>query len=328
MAFIPQVRKWPADRAVLLVHGIGNASGNGDAAFPLAELKAALGTNASKFAFYTLNYDFINDWAARKNNLGAGVNKLGKAIADHYDNAELSDTISEYCGDLLWPVLHRETRLAIHDAFLAQLDQMVLDCVESMFKGGTFPTPPKVSIIAHSLGCYHTFEALHTACTDPQFSLQPGTDLTQLESVILMASPVQLMRTVASDIKTLIPSPSELAILNGGGLSIPAEIMDGEPFPAARHFVSLTGTQDPVGGHLLGKLNSWAFMDIKNQETVIVKQSLVAGDPVNSLKAALQSGAGKVGAATSLVKDPHSWTEYVIAEADRVASLLTAGMVT
>ena len=328
MVFVPQVKKWPADRAVLLVHGIGNASGNGDAAFPLAELKVALGADAPKIAIYTLNYDFINDWAARKLQLGSAIDSLGKAIAEHYNNAELSATLAEYCGDLLWPVLHRETRLAIHDAYLAQLDQIMVDCINSMAARGEDPATAKVSIIAHSLGCYHTFEALHTACTDPQFNLQPGTDLTQLESVVLMASPVQLMRTVASDIKKLIPRPSELAILNEDGLSLPAEIMDGERILAARQFVSVTGTQDPVGGHLLGKRNDWAFMNITGQRTLLVNQSLVAGDPVTSLKAALMGDATKVGAVASLVKDPHSWSEYVSGQSKLLTELFTPGLVT
>lgn len=323
MAFVPQSLKWPSDRAVLLVHGIGNASGNGDAAFPRAELEAALGDGAADVAIYTLNYDFINDWTARKLNIASAIEKLGKAVADRYDNPELSATLAEYCGDILWPVLHQDTRLAIREAYMAQLDQIMSDCIESMLPKGLDPRDARVSIIAHSLGCFHTYEALHAAVNEPLHHLQPFSHGAQLENVVLMASPVKLMRTIAGDIDKLVPKASELATMSPKGLFIPAEPVPGKkPKPATRKFISVTGTQDPVGGHLLGKRNDWAFMDMDGQVTKFVSQSLVGPNPAQSLALALKSGSGAVGAATSTVNDPHSWTEYMKSQATLLAGLL------
>ncbi len=323
MAFVPQSLMWPSDRAVLLVHGIGNASAGGAAAFPRAELEAALGANASELAIYTLNYDFINDWAARKLQLGAAIDALGKAVSARYNKPELSDTIAEYAGDILWPVLHQDTRLAIREAFMAQLDRIMSDCIESTLPKGLDPRDARVSIIAHSLGCFHTYEALHAAVNEPLHHLQPFSHGAQLESVVLMASPVQLIRTVASDISLLVPNASELATMSPNGLFIPAEPVPGRKAkPATRKFISVTGTQDPVGGHLLGKLNKWAFMDMPGQTTTIVPQSLIGANPAAALALALKSGAGAVGAAGSIVQDPHSWSEYMKNEGAMLAGLL------
>ncbi len=61
--------QWPGKRAVLLVHGVGNAK-PGDYA-PLAQqVESLLGASASQFAVYFLYYDQINDWLAR---LGSGM---------------------------------------------------------------------------------------------------------------------------------------------------------------------------------------------------------------------------------------------------------------
>jgi hypothetical protein len=315
--FVPQSKAWPADRAVLLVHGIGDASA-GKNPFPVAELTDALGGSAFGLAVYTLNYDFINDWAARKLQLAAGLQSLGMAIAARFSNPALAETLAEYSGDVLWPVLHQDTRLAIRDAYMAQLQQIVLDCGETALARGHDPLEYRVSIIAHSLGCYHTYEALHAAVKEPEYRLRPGTDLTQLESVIMMASPVQLIRTIAGDIGALVPAAEQLATLDPAGLSLPSEKMGRKSVPATRKFVAVTGTQDPVGGHLLGKRNNWAFMNIPGQQTEIVQQSLIGDDPVKSLIAALGSGEG-LG---SLAPDPHSWSAYVAGQAALLTGVL------
>ncbi len=320
-SFKPQSVDWPADRAVLLVHGIGNASA-GAVAFPSGELGEALGADAAKVAVYTLSYDFINDWVVRKQQVAAGIAAAGKVVSREFDNPELADTLAEYVGDILWPVLHQDTRLAIRDAYMAQLQQIVLDCGEAALARGHDPLDYRVSIVAHSLGCYHTYEALHAAVREPEYRLQPGTDLTQLESVTLMASPVQLIRTVAGAIRAFVPAPEQLATLDPAGLSLPAQPVGRKNVPATRRFLSVTGNQDPVGGHLLGKKNGWAFMDIAGQETTIVPQSLVGGNSAQALKAALQSGGGAGAAVGATVQDPHSWSAYMTREAALLSELL------
>ncbi len=321
-AFKPQSIKWPADRAVLLVHGIGDASGAGAAAFPTAQLAAALGDDAANVAVYTLNYDFINDWAVRKTNLAAGIEVLGKAVATHFANAELSTTLAKYCGDVLWPILHLDTRMAVRDAYIAQLQQIVLDCGEAALARGHDPLEYRVSIVAHSLGCFHTYEALHAAVREPEYRLQPGTDLTQLECVVLMASPVQLIRSVAGDIGVLVPDRNGLSTMDAAGLSLPSQKMGRKSVPAARHFVSVTGSQDPVGGHLFGKQQTWGFMSIAGQRTQIVTQSLVGGDTAQALTLALAAGDGAGAALGSVIINPHSWTAYVSTEASLLREVL------
>ncbi len=322
-AFVPQSRTWPADRAVLLVHGIGNASSSGDASFPRAELLAALGEGSSDVAIYTLNYDFINDWAARKLQLAAGIQTLGAAIARRFATPDASALLAEYCGDILWPVLHQDTRFAIREAYMAQLDQIMSDCIESMLPKGLDPRDARVSIVAHSLGCFHTYEALHAAVNEPLHHLRPFSDGAQLESVVLMASPVQMMRTIAGDIGALVPAANQLATLDPRGLFIPAEPTSRKPKPATRKFISVTGTQDPVGGHLFGSRNDWAFMQMDGQDTHIVQQSLIAGNPVQSLTLALKGGAAGGDLVGAVVKDPHSWSDYMTSQAALLAQVLT-----
>lgn len=313
-AFVPQELDWTADRAVLLVHGIGNASA-GDTAFPVAELEQVLGASAGTLAVYTLNYDFINDWTSRKLQLGAGVSALGAAISSRFGNGDLADKLAEYGGDVLWPILHQDTRLAIRDALLAQLQQIVLDRGRAARARRQDPLTYRITIIAHSLGCFHVYEALHAAAREPSYRLRPNSDQTRFANVILMASPVQLIRSVAGDIGALVPAPDELATLARSGLAIPAESAGKrKKIPATTSFISVTGTQDPVGGHLLGDRQTWAYMDVPGQQSEVVAQSLVGGD----LKTALGSGGG-IGAA---IQDPHSWSAYITAKSAMLASVL------
>ena len=314
--FKPQSLPWPSDRAVLLVHGIGDASGSGSAAFPLAQLTSALGAEAAGVAVYTLNYDFINDWTARKLPLSDQIGAIGMAVAKQYASPELEGTLTEYLGDILWPVIHPDTRLAIRDAYVSQLQQIVLDCGEAALPRGHDPLDYRVSIITHSLGCFHTYEVLHAAVREPSYRLRPGSDLTQLDTVIMMASPVQLIRAVGDGIRKLVPDSAELATLSKTGLALPAEQLGRKRVLATRRFVSVTGTQDPVGGHFLGKKNPRLYMNIEGQETVLVPQVLTDGDPKQALAAALAPGGGAGGAT---IIDPHSWSAYI----DREASLLS-----
>lgn len=301
--FVQQrIRHWPGQRAVLLVHGIGDASANATP-FPLIELRDTLGADANDIAVYTLNYDFINDWTQRKLQLDAGVQALGGAISTRFANADLSAKLAEYGGDVLWPVLHADTRLAIRDALIVQLQQVFLDAGEAALARGDDPLDYRVSIIAHSMGCFHTYELLHAMVREPQHRLRPGTDGAQLASVVLMASPVRLIRTVAGDIGALVPSPEELATLDRDGLCIPSERVGRRKVATTKRFVSVTGTQDPVGGHLLGNKEPWGYMDVPGQQAEIVPQVLIGPDPIKSLVENLGSGVP--------VNDPHSWSAYV-----------------
>ncbi|MCC7055711.1 MAG: hypothetical protein IT355_20745 [Gemmatimonadaceae bacterium] len=302
-AFVTQhIEHWPGRQAVLLVHGIGDASAAA-APFPLLELHSALGALSNDLAVYTLNYDFISDWTQRKLQLEVAVRALAGAVSSRFGNADAGARLAEYGGDVLWPVLHEDTRRAIRDALIVQLQQVFLDAGAAALARNEDPLDYRVSIIAHSMGCFHTYELLHAMAREPSYRLRPGTDGTQLASVVLMASPVTLIRTVAGDLAPLVPSPGDLATLDPAGLSLPSERVGRRKVAATRRFVAVTGTQDPVGGHLFGQRHDWGYMDVPGQQTTIVSQSLLGADPVAALVAGLGTG--------NPVSDPHSWSAYV-----------------
>src|SRR5688572_15977844 len=222
MPFVPQSIRWPGTRAVLLVHGIGNASVGQAGSFPIDALKRALGDDEPNVAIYSINYDFINDWVAAKINFQAGITALKAALALKFGNATADAAIAESVGDVLWPVLSADLRLAVRDALIAQLDQIQLDRAISALEAGDDPLDYQVSIVAHSLGCFHTYEVLTAIAKEPAHQLRPASDLVTFDSVILMASPVQLIRTVAGAINALVPDVNTLATLSKP-LAIPSD---------------------------------------------------------------------------------------------------------
>ena len=92
MSFQPQrIFPWPGKRAVLLVHGIGDASTGKDGAFPLDVLKKSLGDDAANVAIYRINYDFINDWLSTKVNFQAGIAALKAKVKKNLGSDDLDD---------------------------------------------------------------------------------------------------------------------------------------------------------------------------------------------------------------------------------------------
>ncbi|MEP6765142.1 MAG: hypothetical protein ABJB66_12555 [Gemmatimonadaceae bacterium] len=326
MSFQPvSIANWPDDRAVLFVHGIGNASEGGISSFPLDEFKTALGADAKRFAIYTLNYDFINDWLASKTELAATLKVLKKAIAKNFGGDDLANTIAEYAGDIFWPVLSADIRLAVRDAFVAQAEQIQIDRAEAALSNGDDPREYQVSIIAHSLGCFHTYEMLVATARDPHYHLQPFTDHARWQSVFLMASPVQIIRTIGNDITLTVPQLDTLGALSKNALRIPAEVSDdGTETPCARQFVSIAGTMDPVGGYLLGKQQKWAYMSLglPNADAVIDPETFVGTDPAASLKETLITSARAAMSGGVSVNDPHSWSQYIVRNASKLREAL------
>lgn len=139
MAFTPQSQFWPGRRAILLVHGIGNASTGKDGAFPIDVVNAILGDEAPHTAIYKLNYDFINDWLAQKTDFASGIAVMLQTLKTRFGGDDFAGTLAEYVGDVLWPVLSQDLRFAIRDAFLAQLQQIQIDRGESALHHGEDP---------------------------------------------------------------------------------------------------------------------------------------------------------------------------------------------
>src|SRR6266571_6537697 len=158
---VPQSQPWPSDRAVLFVHGVGGAK-PGDYDPLVAELKAVLGTQAKKFAFYFLYYDQVNQWFATKLQAAQQVAALVSTISSRLDATALGKAVADFAGDVIWPVLIADARLAVRAALLQQLQQIVLDGKAA----GKEPLDQHLTIIAHSLGCFHIYEALHAAAAD------------------------------------------------------------------------------------------------------------------------------------------------------------------
>lgn len=307
MSFELQSHQWPARRAVLLVHGIGNAK-PGDYTQLVGEVNAALGAEADNTVIYQLWYDQVNDWFAAKTDLAHLISVAAKALADRIGDSEIGDVIAESAGDVLWPVLSASARAAAREAFLAQVKQMVQDGVAS----GVPARRQKLSIICHSLGCFHTYEALHHAALFASHTLQPATHEVVFDNVVFMASPVQLIRTVADAMGNLVPNKRWLYTVKDATLSIPSETtLTGTVVPSVRHWVSITGDLDPVGGHFFKKKAPWAYMDIAGQESFVDDQAALnitsKAQLVQVLKASLREQAPPVITASN----PHSWENYV-----------------
>ena len=318
MSFEPQSFFWPGTRAILLVHGIGDASTGKDGAFPLDLVRRMLGNEAESVAIYRINYDFINDWLATKSQFEAGIAALKKVLGLRLGDETTDATIAEYVGDVLWPVLSAELRFAVRDAFIAQLTQIQIDRGESALQRGDDPLDYQLSIVAHSLGCFHTYEVLTAVANEPTHALRPATDLFTLDSVVLIASPVQLIRTVAGAIGALVPDRASLATLSAP-LAIPSEMRRGRVVACTNDFFSITGSHDPVGGHLLGRKLDWAYMDIPGQHSVIVSQHVLDIDTQQDTASAL----GKAFAAGGpRPNDPHSWGTYISGQSKLLRGLL------
>lgn len=312
-----QSQSWPGHRAVLLVHGIGNAK-PGDYAELVEHVRDALGPAAADTAIYQLFYDQVNDWFASKTQLADLLRRARAAMSGQINDPELGDVIAEVCGDVLWPVLLSEARAAVREVYLRQLKQIVQDGVAS----GVRARDQHLSIICHSLGCFHTYEVLHHAAISSSHELQPASHGVQFANVIFMASPVQLIRTVANSLGNLVPNRRWLYTVQGDALSIPSEASELGAKPSVRNWVSITGNLDPVGGHFFRARADWAAMQVPGQETIVDNQSSLniasKADLAQTLRLSLREQQPPQISPTN----PHSWENYVTRNAHRLQQLI------
>lgn len=320
MSWTPQTLPWHGKRAVLLVHGVGNAK-PGDYPELVQALRNACGPTENEVAIYQLWYDQVNDWFQEKTKLGDLLQHAVGLLAQKIDDPEIGDTIAEVVGDVLWPVLSTDARACVREAYLLQLKQIVTDGVNA----GVRPHEQRLSIICHSLGCLHTYEALHYAARHATHQLQPASNGVQFENVIFMASPVQMIRTVANALGSLVPNKRWLYATQDDALSIPSEIdVLGEMVPSVKRWVSITGSLDPVGGHFFRKRADWACMSVAGGEPLIIDSQDALN--INSkaelavmLKSSLRDKAPPVIAANN----PHSWDAYMARHAADLGRWLT-----
>ena len=301
----PQTQDWPGDSAVLLVHGVGNAA-PGDYADLAQQVGTAVGPDV---AIYSLYYDVYNDWFQEKTQFAAQIGKVTAFLQSKQPPGDLGQAIAEFAGDVIWPVFSLAARAAVKTAYLAQLRQMLLD-------GRRSTNQPyrrlRISIVCHSLGCFHTYEVLYAMATDAALELRPVTDGIRLRGVVYMASPVQMIRTLADAFGGLVPGG--LSCTLASGLAIPSQKSLGVTLKSAQRFVSVTGDLDPVGGHFLRDKAPWAYMNIADPDAMaIVDPQQIAGtgdlraDLLTELRTSLRTGAPPV----IRPNNPHSWMAYV-----------------
>jgi len=311
MPFDPITQAWPEDRAILFVHGIGNVK-PGDCDTLINMVKQSLGGQAGRFAYYPLYYDAINDWFKDKTQLAGQIGRVVTLLKGKGGGDKLAETVAEFGGDVIWPVLLGPAREAIRENYLLQLKQMVLDGVLA----GVQPNRQKISIICHSLGCFHTYEAIHYAANHPEHNLTPGDDGVRFANVIFMASPVKLIRTVAQELNHLVPDG--LAALDPFGLSCPwGKGLKNKKIYSVKNWISVTGELDPVGGYLFHQRLDWAYMNVPQSGGFAGQQSIV--DPQTWLNISTGEALLEVlGAALDpnhppdiQIKNPHSWEGYV-----------------
>lgn len=325
----PQSLTWRGKHAVLLVHGVGNAQ-PGAYAELAREIEAILGDRAATTAVYTFYYDQINTWFAEKHRAKLLFAKLtgalrallaGTSIDKSIDPVQLGNAIADFAGDVIWPILIADARHAVRLALIAQLRQMVLDGE----RVGVRPPDQHLTIIAHSLGCFHVYEALHTAAIDESHGLAPATYGVQFANVILMASPVQLIRSVARRMGDAVPQQHTLHCVSQGQLAMPVQsILGGRNVPSVHHTVSITGDLDPVGGHFFRSSPAWAYMALPGQTALVVTQQLATapGDDELELRELLMRSLREGSAPEIKPNNPHSWAGYVKAHAAQLRSWL------
>ena len=303
----PQTQRWPADRAVLFVHGVGNAK-PGDYAPLFEQLATILGDTAKRYASYFFYYDQINEWFSSKEHARIAFTRLVQSIRRNTDGSSLGNAIADFGGDVIWPVLLADARLAVRAALVQQMQQIRLDGIAANKQ----PRDQHVTIIAHSMGCFHVYEALTYVADTPAEGLGPASANGVYDNVILMASPVQLIRTVAGDLGAAIPQPSSIYTVSQSTLGIPSEIGDsGVPVACTGHFVSVTGDLDPVGGYFFRR--PYAYMNLPGQDSHVDKQqlALVNGSDKFTLESLLQSALQSGGPPVITPENPHDWSAYV-----------------
>jgi hypothetical protein len=297
--FKPQSLTWPGDQAVLLVHGVGNAK-PGDYVDVIKTVQDAVGPSV---AVYSLFYDVFNDWFSEKTQFSSRIKRLMSFIKEQEGDGALQDTIAEFAGDVIWPLFAIAANQSVHRAYTAQLKQIVLDGRNA----GLLKHQLRLSIVCHSLGCFHTYEALHAIATQPEHTLTPFTDEIRFRSVVFMASPVQLIRTLAASLSGLVPPG--LATTAAAALGNPAESAFGVSKTSVERWVSVTGDLDPIGGHFLRRKAPWAYMDVPGQTSIVVPQTLVGGNDEANLFTVLRTSLSQSNPPT--LNNPHSWLDYI-----------------
>ena len=323
----PVSQKWPGDRAILFVHGVGNST-PGSYAPLVDQVKKILGADANNIAIYFFYYDQVNEWFSQKQQAALAFTKVSQYLSQLFGNipnlttsTTLGNAAAGFGGDVIWPVLLADGRLAVRASLLAQMQQVLADGIAS----GVSAVDQRVSIIGHSMGCFHVYEALSYAAITPSQGLAPATTGNQYANVILMASPVQLIRTVASNLGAAVPQRESIYTVSKPSLDMPSQAgADGTPMSITSKLISITGNLDPVGGYFFR--HQYAYMSIPGQVSYVDQQQVasVGGNSEElSLASLLQSALQNDGAPTITPDNPHDWSAYITRHADDLKGWLS-----
>ena len=313
-AFTPQTKVWPSDRALLLVHGVGDY-GPGDYDRLKQALEAALGPAAyAQLAVYEMFWDPISDWFKEKLQAREVFTKLLARLKEFFDASHVGAWAAEGVGDVIWPVLHGDARDALRNAVVRQIQQMIKDR-----PAGVARPDLRLSLMCHSLGCFHAYEALSAAATDEDLQLNTSTTGIQFDGVIMVASPVQMIRSVASAMGRTVPRPGGLFCLKNPALQAPGYTKRGGQFvPYARRVLSITGDLDPVGGYLWRKPLGWAYMKIPGTDRFVEPQQIAALPTEQDLATMIRAALAGNRRWTVEPNNPHDWVRYVEHNAGRI----------
>jgi hypothetical protein len=322
----PQSIPWSSDRAILLVHGVGNAR-PGDYADLVRQLDDLLGPEAKDFAIYMFYYDQFNDWFVAKQQVAFQLGRLLQETRGLLANTDLgakdpvslANAIAEIVGDVIWPILLADARNAIRMALIAQITQMVSDG----HANGVEPRDQQLTIIAHSMGCFHVYETLQTICADFGLTIGPVSGGVRFKNVIFMASPVQLIRTIGSRLGALVPQRESIRSITQP-LSIPSQASATTSKSVAKRTIAIAGNLDPVAGFFFRVKPAWSYMNLPGQEPVVDAQALaqVDGSDEISLTQVLRTALVEHSAPVIQPNNPHSWSAYVSRHAKDLADWL------
>jgi len=317
-------QKWPSDRAILFVHGVGNAKpGSYD---PLVQqVEKLLGDKAKEHAIYFFYYDQVNEWFSQKQSAEPGFAKLVRFIASSVHElpeaktTQLGEVIAQFAGDVIWPVLLPDARRAVRTALIRQLQQIRLDGIASDKQ----VREQHVSIIAHSMGCFHVYEALSHVAKEPSEMLAPASSEGVFKNVVLMASPVELIRTVADALGGFVPQRESMYTLSAP-LAVPSELdAMNDPKFCTPNMVSITGNLDPVGGYFFR--HQYAYMNFDHLVTRVDNQQVatVNGSEELSLASLLNGALQSHGPPDVTPTNPHDWSAYIASNAAELKGWLS-----
>ena len=294
---------------MLLVHGIGNAR-QGDYASLEAQLAALLSQAKKPYAIYTLYYDYLNDWFAGKEQVFDLDQIFRRELRRKEPTTRAWSSAVDLVGDIVWPVLLADARDAVQMAIRRQLLAMIDDGRKRVRDVADM----HISIIAHSMGCFHTFETLHGMAKDTNSGLTPATDGFRLENVMFMASPVRMIGSIANAIRSVVPRSSSLNCL-AASLTMPSETdLTGQTIGSVKRAVTITGTLDPVGGYVFRNQLSWAYMNVDGipaDQAIVDPQTPLNIATADDLEAVIAKSLQDHARPEIGERHPHSWSGYV-----------------